>query len=308
MKSQSTTLLLLFLFLSSGLIAQTKIIQGDLYDKQTNAPIEGAKIIRTDTLLSATSLKSGKFAIVLPINYSDQLIITHPNYEPFGLDVKPYMELQEINIGLVSTNPKSKDISRSVTSPSSSPSPYKNNLSLAPVELIFSTITVSYERFLPKKQSVGLMTSIYINRGGNVFFYNNGSFIGDHLLNGFQAIPFYRYYFSNDDHTGPFVQAKFMVGYFDVSNTYSGNYSYSGGYFWTGGAGIAFGVKIKHRKFPRNTLELTMGIKYLPITNTAVERYFYDELPTPGGGEISSWYIASPGAIFDIKFIVGGIF
>lgn len=307
MKPQLSILLQLFFFLTTFLNAQTKIIQGDLYDKQTNMPIEGAKIIRTDTLLFATSLKSGKFAIVLPADYSSQLIITHPNYEPFALDIKPYMELQEINIGLVSTNTKSKDISRNV--PSFSPTSYKNNLSLAPVELLFSTITVSYERFLAKKQSVGLMTSVYINRGGNIFFYNNGSYVGNHLLNGFQAIPFYRYYFTNADHTGPFIQAKFMAGYFDVTDTYDSPYDQDpGGYFWTGGAGIAFGVKINHRKFPRNTLEFTMGVKYMPITNSYVERVFYNEVPTPGGGEISTWYIASPGAIFDVKFIVGGLF
>lgn len=297
----------IFIIFCTSVIGQTKTFRGKVIDAKTNKGIGWAKIIRLDSLVETSSDDKGKFVMLLPRKGSQGMVITHPEYKPVNILATPQMKLKPENVIRMSSLVSEQ--TRILKATDTSWYEWKNNISLAPIDLFNLTITLSYERFLNNLNSVGLYTSIYIKSklwlGGS---YDKQQ---DPRMRGFQIAPFYRYYMKKGSNKGVFAQAKLIGGYYSLVEWHNSNDEWSEiTDFFTAGFGAAIGVKLFHGQARHNTFEFSVGFKYLPIPVSSAENEFWNEVAQNAGGTpFNGWYgFFGPGSVVDFKFTIGGLF
>ena len=264
------------------------MIQGQTINNETGEPVAGVKIIRADSLFDVNSDESGFWRISLPEKRNSSLLFSHPGYQLFSKEIVPEKVYAPVTIKLIQTYAVSGDSIYHI--------PYKNNLSIAPVELLFLAVTLEYERTLPQKHAVGGYATALINRSFWMFDDNIS-------LVGFKIEPYYRYYVWSKQRTAGFAQAKlvyanFVVhddnGYPEPTDTYSQAF----------GIGLAWGWKIFPSKLKRHTIQLVLGARFVPMVSNT------DELNDIFNSYQAEywWDLVGPGSIIDVKFTLGGLF
>ena len=183
----------------------------------------------------------------------------------------------------------------------------KNALSLSLLELYRGGIGVRYERFIKIKQSIGLHFTYYLF-GWGYDTYSSGVFGLDKLpashFTGFKMAPFYRYYFFRNNRKGLYFEVKMLTGYFDFSELFYVDYDdgeYFSENFWSFGGGVSVGHSLEFKN-SMAVINLSVGLQYFPMNVPETMNY--------GNLEVSNdwWKILGPGAIFELKLTIGGIF
>ncbi len=161
-------------------------------------------------------------------------------------------------------------------------------------------IATRYERFLTPNHSIGLHTSYYIRGSGSVtsIGYNYGDYNTVATYTGLKMAPFYRVYPLRKNAFGLFLDAKIPFGYFNFNTR---EYRYDQYSFWTVGFGISAGIMSRLPKSNHGVINFSIGYQYFPI----VEPKW---LNAYGYSIIDWWTKAGPGAHFEVKLTIGGIF
>lgn len=125
----------------------------------------------------------------------------------------------------------------------------------------------------------------------------------DVRLKGVKLEPFYRFYVRSDDKDIGFGQVKLVYANFTINEEdYNNNVISTPAQGF--GIGLAWGWKIMHSKFPRHSIEIVLGAKFVPFITKDEE---FNQLIKDFRREYW-WNVVGPGAVFDIKFTLGGIF
>lgn len=190
----------------------------------------------------------------------------------------------------------------------------RNMLSIDVFKLMQLKASVKYERVFPRKSGTGIMATVYFYNSLNmyrpVFVWEEGRY------GGFKLEPFYSFYFKGYAPKGTFLRPRLHFGYFNSDIEYRHytaenmfDYLIEPTGFFSAGAGITFGNQwLIEDKFP---LEVSFGIQYAymfadrfkKVKGINYERN--DNTYLPG---TASWYVAGPGAIFEIGLKFGYLF
>jgi len=286
--------------LTISLIGQDRFAQGYVLDKDTHQSITDALVVVAGTDIFDHTNETGNFKVEVPKKHH-QLLISKDGYNIKKVYLKPDFQIRRFKIEL---RPLSVD-SLFLT--------FKNVLTISPIELIGGALAIRYERFLALKHSIGLHSSFYL-------FGRSVNLIGSEFdyyckFHGFKLNPFYRFYPIRKGSFGLFVDARFSFAYIHFSKldyhyeSLSNPREYIDYSFTTIGGGISIGVMLKLPKTEKVVINISAGYQYLPIdVPESVKLDFGDgtilSLPTDTGW----WYRFGPGARFDLKFTLGGIF
>ena len=291
---------LITILISLQLTAQDKQVHGYVLDAISQKPVANAKITELKSGTYVLTDSSGLFNLSLP-KKTRELIITHENYKPFKQLLHPLKSTRELIFKITPYNHKQSDtIWRN----------YKNAITLSPMELINGAVAVRYERFLKLKHSVGLHSSVYLF-GFNSWVFNQG--YNSARFTGIRLTPFYRYYPIRSNAHGFFLEGKVSYGYFNFSSItyiYSNYYTKKkGDTFSTFGGGVAIGWMFRLPKTKHGVGNFSIGLQTFPFAgNTSIQADRGDGEMVTWTTDTSWWYIWSPGAVFEFKFTIGGIF
>lgn len=132
---------------------------------------------------------------------------------------------------------------------------------------------------------------------------------------GFKLSPFYRFYPIRKASFGLFADAKFSFGYIHFSELdyHYGSNSYPRKYinysFWTYRGGISAGIMFKLPKTDHGIINISLGYQYFPIdVPETIQMEVSDETVITLQTDTYWWYLFGPGAYFDFKITIGGIF
>lgn len=283
-------LVVILLLPSLGLLGQNTIIQGRILNSNNNTAISSVKVIRLDSLYDTSSDEKGFFEIRVPKSDKIEILFSHPDYVLLTKDIRP--ELLKTPL-LIKLQPKlSADLDSTLKS-------YKNMLAFAPIEMLFLGLTFEYERRITLRHAVGSYATGLLNQGAWMLNANSSGI----TLKGIKIEPFYRFYIRDDYKDIGFVQVKLVYANFTIND-----HHYSQPAIVTlaqcFGIGVAWGWKFMHSRFPRHSLELVLGAKFVPFIT---EDESMNELIKNYRREYW-WNVVGPGAVFDIKFTLGGIF
>ncbi len=195
---------------------------------------------------------------------------------------------------------------------------YRNAVSLSINEFFQVGLGLRYERFIVPNHSIGLHATYYFC-GRSLKAYIAGlSYDIVVKYKGFKAAPFYRFYLLRKPAKGIFIDAKIPVGYFsfnDLEYRYSyyhdsHRYTYIDHSFWTWGGGISFGFMSRVGKRNHGFINISVGYQYFPMVQPP--EAIYEET---GSGysikyetDVEWWSVTGPGASFECKFTMGGMF
>lgn len=306
MKILSITFFLMLL--SICMVSQDRVIKGYAYDNKSGLLIKGArlKFENLDTIIISNQF--GTFSINVP-KQTNKLLIAIEGYEAENIPLTKDNQEQPIWIGFQSSG-KSKSIKSSSTK-NHAYRQFKNSITLSPLELVTGAVAIRYERKLAKKHSTGLHASFYLF-GRNPFTMGSEH---DYYVKyqGFKLSPFYRFYPTKS--TGLFIDAKIPFGYIHFSELdyHYGSNSYPRKYIeyntWTYGVGISVGFAFKLPKSEHGVINLSIGYQYFPIdVPETIQMEVSDETTITLQTDTYWWYLFGPGARFDFKFTIGGIF
>ena len=275
-----------FLILVTLSFGQDSFIQGRIINSENYKAVTSVKVIRMDSLFDVSSDKNGFFKIQVPPKGKTSLLFSHPDFILQTLEITPEFTKTPILIKLVPTE------TTQAVSPLNN---YKNTLAFAPVELLFLGLTFEYERRITPVHAVGSYATAFLNQG----FWMVSS---DTRLRGVKLEPFYRYYVRSGNRDIGFGQVKLVYANFIIDReNYNGNTSKPAQAY---GVGLAWGWKILHSLLPRHSIEIVLGAKFVPFItedeniNQLIKNYRRGYW----------WNIIGPGAFFDVKFTLGGIF
>ena len=281
-------------------IGQERVIIGIVVNSFTKKAVENVKVSELKFGNSSVTDSTGYFRIELP-KKSRVLIFSNPDYFTFHTTKrsgtsngkKVTIPLKPLNFKEIDTVWKS----------------YKNALSLSINEFMTGAVAVRYERFLEKKHSIGLHTSIYLY-GFNNYVIDQGDIPMSYK--GFKLAPFYRFYMVRSNDHGFFIEGKIPIGYFNFSTlTYSAstqrNFPQS---FWTIGGTLAVGWMFRLGHSLHGVGNLSLGYQFFPMD---IPTNFEIEQGAPGRFITYTlnnawWYVSGPGSVIEIKFTLGGIF
>lgn len=270
-----------------GLLGQNAIIQGRILNNNNNTAISSVKVIRLDSLYDTSSDEKGFFEIVVPKGEKIELLFSHPDYVLLTKDIKADLIKTPLLIKLHPNIYAEHDSGKMI---------YMNMLAFAPVELLFLGLTFEYERRITLNHAVGSYATAMLNQG--LWMINS-----DIRLKGIKLEPFYRFYVRDDEKDIGFVQVKIVYANFTINDqNYSAPTTVTPAQGF--GFGLAWGWKFMHGRFPRHSLELVLGAKFVPFIT---EDESMNELIKNYRREYW-WNVVGPGAVFDIKFTLGGIF
>lgn len=280
------------------------VITGKVFDSVTKSVLKYARISLMNEQIIGYSNERGEFEIVIPsetnfIWVSDSFHVAKKVFTNSKSLTRP-LRIHLNSIEHSSVNQYQDNY-------------YKNVITWAPFELVNGAVAFSYERFIEKKQSVGIHTSLYIF-GRNSNFFDMG--YNENRFKGVKLAPFYRYYLRGIKIRGIYIEGKIPVGYFNFSELFYAwlNYDTSQGIdieqsFWSAGVSASVGVSFNFPRSKHVVAYISIGLQYFPM-NVAETIYASDYQ-----GEMRKyylqpnwWYISGPGSILEFKFLVGGIF
>lgn len=285
----------------SLLVGQERFVTGIVINSFTKKTVENVKVFEPKFGNSAITDSSGFFRIEFP-KKSRKLLFSNPEYFKLSYPCPPGVHrrnsrtilLKPLNFAEIDTIWKS----------------YKNALTLSINEFITGAVAIRYERFLGKKQSIGLHTSVYL-WGYNNFLFDLGS--NPASYQGIKLAPFYRYYPIKSNSGGPYLEAKIPFGYFDFDqlvygyeyDAYTKNFPQK---FSTVGGAVAVGYMFRYAKGNHGVGNISVGAQFFPmIVPTKEEGELWDGTVTYSLNN-AWWYITGPGSILEIKFTLGGLF
>lgn len=176
----------------------------------------------------------------------------------------------------------------------------KNNISIAVNEIINCALGIRYNYQFQKKHAAGIHLSIYAKS----LFPNRGE---TDNYDGFKFSPLYQYYLINNTKVGIYLEPKLSVGYFKadkISYSNDNKTEYLAVEFWTAGSGISIGFisDIKNTV----TIAYSLGFQYFP--SGAPDSIFRDQTYEQGGTStnwLKSWKASGPGAVIEMKLLIG---
>jgi len=134
---------------------------------------------------------------------------------------------------------------------------------------------------------------------------------------GFKMAPFYRFYLARKKTMGIFLDAKVPFGYFYFDNL---EYRYSRGIssylsmsvtrsFWTWGGGMSVGFMARLGKSKHGLINFSLGYQYFPMAEVpkSIDKV-YPNVTLTHETDINWWKDTGPGASFEVKLTIGGIF
>lgn len=316
MKNNSVLFLLVLLYFSG--IGQDRRARGYVLDSQSHASIDSAMVIVYDTSIYTYTDYDGYYSISIP-KKRRHLDISHQEYESKRIMLGPGFQHKKINVYLRSNAFLEQEAMMQKLQDSAVLNA-KNVLSLSLVEILAVAIGIRYERFVVSNHSLGLHTSWYVS-GHNFSFGSEYNLYA--YYNGFKAVPFYRFYPIRSAKVGLFLEGKLPFGFFDFSTYeyhYSSNdnqkmdYAYS---FWTWGAGLSVGVMVGGSKIQKDfykrakpTFNFSLGYQYFPMVKPP--KYLYRQINPEFSLKYYTstgwWDVIGPGAYFEVKITIGGIF
>lgn len=267
------------------------VLEGKVINSNLKSQVKEATVRLKDGQSIAFTDWTGDFKAVIPGN-TDSLVITSPGFQDRHMKVQRIMVAKMIPDGM-----NEKDIFHDS---------YKNTLSLSLLEFANGAVAFRYERFLLTYHSTGIHSTFYFfnhseeGRSGGLYSGGGDSYVAYSEFDGIKIAPFYRYYLWRNLHLGGFLEAKPMVGYssfphLDYQPDISSEVPVT---FWTFGFGLAFGMMIVP---PGHIVSnLSIGYQYFPMN--------VNETPDMPPLDDDWWYKLGPGAYFELKFTVGGIF
>lgn len=295
----STIILLGSLITGSVSYGQEKQVKGTVFNKITHEPVQSVKVLEVkDGNVSFTD--STGFFSVISESKSREFIFSHIDYDTLLFKYPRGYPKKKLKIGMTPVNLYEHDTIWIK---------HKNAVSFSPLELAAGAVAFRYERFLKLKQSVGIHTSFYLYGYMN-FIVASG--YHDVAFKGLKAAPFYRYYPIRKVSYGFFVEGKIPVGYFDFSqliygyrNTGALNFPQT---FWTAGVGAAIGWLFRLGKTNHGMANLSLGLQYFPLNIPKTRQGIINGEKVSLGQNNEWWYVTGPGAVFEFKFTIGGIF
>ncbi len=314
MKEQFVLSLLLFLCLQG--YTQERLAKGFVLDKESHAALEGVDIWVEGEAEKAITNERGEFVIQVDKGYPF-LIISKDTYENLRYKLKAGFQHKPARIYLEPVN-YTKNVERDQQYKDSLFFLYKNAVSLSINEFLQIGLGLRYERFIVPKHSLGLHATYYFC-GRSLSAYTSGlTYDIEVKYVGFKAAPFYRFYVSRKHTKGLFVDAKIPFGYFsfnDLEYRYSyyhdsHRYKYIYHSFWTWGGGISLGFMSRVGKKNHGFINISVGYQYFPMAKPP--EALYEE--TSGGHiikyetDVDWWSLTGPGAKFECKFTLGGVF
>lgn len=288
-------------------------------DRETHIALKGAEIRVIDTTLTTLTDEEGRFVIEVPRRHR-YLIVTRDNYIATKIPLAPGFQHKNLKAYMESMVIIENEVKK-INQRDSLYMGYKNAISLSLMEIPAVAIALRYERFIRPHHSIGLHGSHYVY--GHSFFTDMLSHDGPYHTNstytGFKAATFYRFYPYRKGTLGVFLDAKVPFGYFYFNNL---EYQYSpNNYrtlstthsFWTWGCGISAGLMFALPKTNHGVVNLSIGYQYFPIVKGPPylqETFVYPDYTTTltHYTDYRWWYELGPGARFEIKFTIGGIF
>lgn len=307
-------ILLLFIMVSVGLHAQ-KTATGYVLDKDSHAALEGVKVQVEGEKNMAITNKNGEFAVEV-LKGRRKLVFSKDNYTPLTYSLKPGFQRGKIRMYLESYKAVNA-YSKKRLEKDSLFSTFKNAVSLSIIEFFAVGIGLRYERFLAQKHAVGLHATYYFN-GISTNHYGDmgGGYTIKSTYTGYKIVPFYRYYLSRKKTMGFFLDAKIPFGYFDFDKLV---YRYrtsshldisTSPSFWTWGFGVSVGIMTRMPGTKHGVINFSLGYQYFPMADVpkSIPREVSGGTFIPLETETNWWKGAGPGASFEVKFTIGGIF
>jgi len=299
-------LLLLFLGISgmpSLTIGQERVVNGIVINSFTKNGVENVNVFEPRFGNFDKTDSAGHFKIEFP-KKSRKLLFTKSDFYSLNYRCQPGIHRRDlIVVKLKPLNFKEIDTIRKS---------YKNILTLSINEFLTGAVALSYERFIGKKQSVGLHTSVYLY-GFNNLLLDLGS--DPVSYKGIKLAPFYRFYMVRSNNHGFFIEGKIPFGYFNFSSlTYwyhgdsnSKNFPQN---FWTIGGTLAAGWMFRLGHSHHGVGNVSLGCQFFPMdvpTDINLEQGAPGRLVTYSLNK-AWWYATGPGSVVEIKFALGGIF
>lgn len=306
-------ILLLFIMLSVGLHAQ-KTATGYILDKDSRAALEGVEVRVEGEMIMAVSNKYGEFAVEVQKG-SRHLLFNMEKYTPIRYTLRPGFQRGKIRVYMESYKPVNPYSKKRLENDSLFPT-FKNAVSISIIEFFAVGIGLRYERFLVKKHAVGLHATYYIRGMSSSMYFNMGYSIVS-TYTGFKMAPFYRFYLARKKTMGFFLDAKVPFGYFYFDDL---EYRYSRGIssflsmsitrsFWTWGGGLSVGFMARLGKSKHGLINFSLGYQYFPMAEVpkSIDKV-YPNVTLTHETDINWWKETGPGASFEVKLTIGGIF
>lgn len=267
------------------------VLEGKVINSNLKSPVIEATVRLKNGQSIAFTDWTGDFSAVIP-RVTDSLVITSPGFQDRHMKIQRIMIAKMIPEGM-----NEKDIFHDS---------YKNTLSLSLLEFANGAVALRYERFLRIYHSTGIHSSCYffnqseVGHSGGLYSGGGDSYVAYSEFDGIKMAPFYRYYPWRNLHVGGFLEFKPIVGYFNFPHLdYQADLSSEVPVtFWTCGFGLAFGLMI----LPPGHIvsNMSIGYQYFPMN--------VNDTPDMPPLDDDWWYELGPGAYFELKFTVGGIF
>lgn len=181
-----------------------------------------------------------------------------------------------------------------------------NRIMLAVNELLGGSLGITYERYLHRRHTVGVVSSTYFAGWGSLVLFSYGTA----KFTGIKLSPFYRFYYFNNPKSGGYLEAKVTYGYLHFRQIYyyrDYSASYRGFYATENSSSFGFGVTAGFNFRPREGIfnyGFSIGLQAFPPN--LPKTLYYDDY----GGLICEpddafWFVMGPGAVLEIKLLIG---
>lgn len=288
MKSQFTArnILIIFFIVSCQLMFSQSgkySFVGMVFDNMSGNGVDSAKLLTLDSSHVFYTNKNGMFRYRVPNNYSE-IVVFRESYRSdtikgiSGILSIPLMPLVVDSAKLFY---------------------FRNAVRAYPVQILFGSVMMSYERMISRKLSLLLMSRYYY-KGQNLF--------GSEIYKGYEIAPSIRYYYKQNPRTAYYLQAQAIIASFDfpkLNYRYMNHYTYSvSEKFDSFGGSFGFGFFHKIIGFSNLIIDLNINFKILPhnypLTVKDEHGLEYEHNP-------AWWYLVGPGTIFEANFSIGGM-
>lgn len=271
------------------------ILNGEVIDKTNHARLADASVfIYSDKLISKTNIE-GKFAVHIPID-TDSIRVVKKEYAKMNVPIKKkHLKHLSMKIPLIRLSSDLYDSSWKIM---------RHAIQISPNEIFNLGLGLRYTFFIKNKLATGLHTTVYFQ---SLLKRNNPG----NRYDGVKMAPFFKYYFYRNFDSGANFELKFIGGYFSSDKIKYHYDSYTTSYtddFWSAG----FSISIVQDWYidSKVDLSLSLGLQLLP--NRAPSTIEVNNIEYTRGDNsvfpLSNWYFAGSGSLFEIKFLIGGIF
>ncbi len=171
-----------------------------------------------------------------------------------------------------------------------------NRIGIAVNELVNSAIAIRYLRQVNNRHLLGAFISVFpLSKGTDVY-------------NGFKFSPAYQFNLDANPKRGAYLEAKISMGYYScdrISYSWENHTEYQAAKFWTYGGSAALGFRWSVKE--KVLFSYSVGYQYLPAgfpNSITINGRDYHQ-GAPGFGILKAWPVAGPGAVVEMKFIIG---